>query len=55
MSRVDGSFPINLNWTTYVSTFGNIMNNFWIGLESMYQLTKSAPVTLRIEILLSGQ
>jgi len=48
--RIDGSVDFNRNWADYKAGFGNIANNFWLGLEKMYQLTSSRTNKLRIEI-----
>jgi len=48
--RIDGSVNFNRNWTEYKTGFGNIANNFWLGLEKMHQLTSSRTKKLRIEI-----
>ena len=34
----------------YVNGFGNAGGNFWIGLESIYQLTAAGAVQLRITL-----
>jgi len=39
LSRIDGNFPYNATWSTYKNDFGRSSSNFWIGLESLYQLT----------------
>ena len=47
--RIDGSVSFNRGWTYYVNGFGNL-NNIWLGLEKVYQLTKAQPYKLRIEV-----
>ena len=39
LSRVDLNFPLNLYWHNYSIGFGDIMSNFWLGLENIYHLT----------------
>ena len=40
----------NLAWSVFKSGFGTLNGNFWLGLEKVYQLTKSSPASLRIEM-----
>ena len=47
--RLDDSVAFNRRWSDYVEGFGNLTNT-WLGLESMFQLTKSQPYKLRVEI-----
>ena len=39
LSRVDNYFPLNQTWTIYKSSFGNVLSNYWLGLENLFQLT----------------
>jgi len=48
--RVDGCLSFDRSWAAYKEGFGNISDNFWLGLEKMHQLTTNAPYRLRIEI-----
>ena len=55
-SRIDATFPTGLPYTSYQNGFGDIMSNFWLGLERIYQLTNSAvngghTYRLRVEML----
>ncbi|ESO07857.1 hypothetical protein HELRODRAFT_144663, partial [Helobdella robusta] len=52
--RVDGSLSFNQSWNAYKTGFGNHYKNFWLGLEKMHQLTKSADYSLRFEVLING-
>ncbi|XP_042860774.1 angiopoietin-related protein 6-like [Penaeus japonicus] len=38
------------NWRTYASGFGDPDGEYWIGLETLHQLTKDAPYSLRVEM-----
>jgi Fibrinogen beta and gamma chains, C-terminal globular domain len=55
LSRIDANFPTKQSVAAYTNGFGNISNNFWLGLENIYWLTNSAvnggkTYKLRIEI-----
>ena len=50
-SRINGSYPVNQTWAVYKAGHGDIMSNFWLGLEAVHQLTTSATYSLRIEVL----
>ena len=39
LSRVDDTFPLDHDWVTYRTGFGEISTNFWLGLEKIYQLS----------------
>ncbi|XP_069114248.1 uncharacterized protein [Argopecten irradians] len=38
--RLDGDVSFNRNWTDYVTGFGNLRNDFWLGLEYIHEVTK---------------
>ena len=42
-----------MSWPVFKSGFGSLNGNFWLGLEKVYQLTKSSPASLRIEMLIT--
>uniref|UniRef100_A0A1I8FXL4 RNase H domain-containing protein n=1 Tax=Macrostomum lignano TaxID=282301 RepID=A0A1I8FXL4_9PLAT len=57
--RVDGSLSFAQNWDSYVKGFGNPSSNYWMGLDRLSEMTKTAekngsPLTsrcrLRIEV-----
>jgi ficolin len=49
-SRVDSSYPINQTWAVYRDGFGDIMSNFWLGLEKIHQLTTRDTYQIRFEV-----
>lgn len=40
-SRLDGTVSFYRNWNEYKNGFGNIGGEFWIGLEKLYEITRS--------------
>ncbi|XP_058056328.1 ficolin-1-like [Anopheles bellator] len=48
--RFDGSLNFYRNWKEYRDGFGNIDEEFWIGLERIYQLTSGQPHELMVEL-----
>ncbi|KAL5467057.1 hypothetical protein EMCRGX_G031224 [Ephydatia muelleri] len=52
--RRDGTFDFNRNWDEYRSGFGNLKNNFWLGLDSIKRLTDAASYKLYIAVQYHG-
>ena len=52
--RRDGAFDFNRNWDEYRSGFGNLKNNFWLGLDSIKRLTDAASYKLYIAVQYHG-
>ncbi|XP_052864090.1 fibrinogen-like protein A [Anopheles cruzii] len=48
--RFDGSLNFYRNWKEYRNGFGDIENEFWIGLERIHQLTSGRPHELMVEL-----
>ncbi|KXJ78532.1 hypothetical protein RP20_CCG004320 [Aedes albopictus] len=47
-SRNDASTNFNRTWNEYKFGFGNLRNNFWLGLEKLHQLTTSSAYDLMV-------
>ncbi|XP_039271651.1 microfibril-associated glycoprotein 4-like [Styela clava] len=47
--RINGSADFYRNWDEYVSGFGNLAGEFWMGLEKLHRLTSRTSYELRIE------
>ena len=48
--RVDASTSFDREWHEYKQEFGNLSNNFWLGLDAIHNLTKEGAV-LRIDMI----
>ncbi|XP_049548205.1 angiopoietin-4-like [Anopheles darlingi] len=48
--RFDGSVDFYRNWTQYRDGFGELNNEFWLGLEYMHQLTTARTYELMVEM-----
>ena len=49
--RVDGSVDFYLDWADYEEGFGNLDNEFWLGLGKIHRLTEAGVSnTLRIDL-----
>ncbi|XP_017051075.1 fibrinogen-like protein 1 [Drosophila ficusphila] len=48
--RLDGKTDFNRNWTDYRDGFGNLTGEFFIGLETLNQITKSEQHELFIQL-----
>ncbi|XP_065076533.1 ficolin-3-like [Ochlerotatus camptorhynchus] len=47
-SRNDDSTSFNRSWNEYKYGFGNLGNNFWLGLDKLHQLTNSFSYDLMV-------
>ncbi|KFQ35129.1 Angiopoietin-related protein 3, partial [Mesitornis unicolor] len=48
--RVDGSLDFNQTWDAYENGFGDLNEEFWLGLNKTYSITKQGDYVLRIEL-----
>ncbi|CAH1792337.1 unnamed protein product [Owenia fusiformis] len=48
--RVSNAEGFDKGWEEYVNGFGNLNENFWMGLELMHSKTKSSDYVLRIDM-----
>uniref|UniRef100_H2YQ78 Fibrinogen C-terminal domain-containing protein n=1 Tax=Ciona savignyi TaxID=51511 RepID=H2YQ78_CIOSA len=48
--RTDGSENFYRTWAEYQEKFGNLSNEFWLGLENLHALTRTGGYELRIEL-----
>ena len=48
--RQDGSEDFYRNWVNYTIGFGNLSNEFWLGLEFIHRLTSESDSKLRIDL-----
>ncbi|NXG74039.1 ANGL3 protein, partial [Baryphthengus martii] len=49
-NRVDGSLDFNQTWDTYTNGFGDLNEEFWLGLKKIYSITQQGDYILRIEL-----
>jgi ficolin len=54
LQRVDDTFNWSLPWSSYKAGFGSDSSNYWLGLETMHQLTTSGSYQLRVELQQRG-
>ncbi|XP_067996865.1 angiopoietin-related protein 3 [Melanerpes formicivorus] len=49
-NRVDGLLDFNQTWDAYTNGFGDLKEEFWLGLNKTYSITKQGDYILRIEL-----
>ncbi|NXF85220.1 ANGL3 protein, partial [Eubucco bourcierii] len=49
-NRVDGSLDFNQTWDAYTNGFGDLNEEFWLGLNKTRSITKQGAYILRIEL-----
>ena len=48
--RVDASESFYRPWDDYVSGFGDVRCNYWLGLDAIHDLTTAQPMLLQIDV-----
>jgi len=48
--RFDGSVDFNKDWAAYETGFGQAQSEYWLGLEHITKLSKSADTRIRIDV-----
>lgn len=48
LNRFDGSQDFYLDWNNYKQGFGNLAEEFWLGLEHLYELTGTLSIKKNI-------
>ena len=48
--RIDGSVDFNRYWSDYKHGFGNLSDEFWLGLERIHRLTSDNNSMLRVDM-----
>ncbi|KAH8370951.1 hypothetical protein KR093_005618, partial [Drosophila rubida] len=51
LQRFDGTEDFNIGWSNYTEGFGDLEEEFFIGLEALHQMTTSERYELRIELM----
>ncbi|NXY87410.1 ANGL3 protein, partial [Alcedo cyanopectus] len=49
-NRVDGSLDFNQTWDAYTNGFGDLNEEFWLGLNKTHSITNQGDYLLRIEL-----
>ena len=49
--RVDASVSFERSWDEYVAGFGDVDGNFWLGLDTIHDLTTAQPMSLQIDVV----
>ena len=49
--RVDASVSFERSWDEYAAGFGDVDGNFWLGLDTIHDLTEAQPMRLQIDVV----
>ena len=49
--RVDAFVSFERSWDEYAAGFGDVDGNFWLGLETIHNLTEAQPMRLQIDVV----
>uniref|UniRef100_A0A8D0HLX4 Tenascin n=1 Tax=Sphenodon punctatus TaxID=8508 RepID=A0A8D0HLX4_SPHPU len=55
LRRHNGKEEFYRNWKTYVAGFGNLRDEFWIGLENLHKITSQGQYELRVDMRDHGE
>ncbi|XP_062410002.1 tenascin isoform X2 [Sardina pilchardus] len=50
LRRQSGKTEFFRNWRNYTNGFGDMMDEFWLGLSNLHKLTTSGPYELRVDL-----
>ncbi len=48
--RTSGDVSFERNWESYRKGFGDLLGNFWLGLDALHEITSSGGYTLRVDL-----
>ncbi|XP_034047786.1 tenascin-like isoform X2 [Thalassophryne amazonica] len=55
LRRQSGNINFFRNWKNYTAGFGNLNDEFWLGLSTLYKITSSAQYELRVDLRDQGE
>uniref|UniRef100_A0A663FJN2 Tenascin n=1 Tax=Aquila chrysaetos chrysaetos TaxID=223781 RepID=A0A663FJN2_AQUCH len=55
LRRQNGKEDFYKNWKTYVAGFGDLKDEFWIGLENLHKITSQGQYELRVDLRDKGE
>ncbi|KFP81609.1 Tenascin-R, partial [Apaloderma vittatum] len=55
LRRQNGKEDFYKNWKTYVTGFGDLKDEFWIGLENLHRITSQGQYELRVDLRDKGE
>uniref|UniRef100_A0A3B4AV78 Zmp:0000000846 n=1 Tax=Periophthalmus magnuspinnatus TaxID=409849 RepID=A0A3B4AV78_9GOBI len=55
LRRQNGKLEFFRNWKNYTAGFGNMNNEFWLGLSNLYKITSSGHYELRVDLRDKGE
>lgn len=55
LRRQNGKLEFFRNWKNYTAGFGNMNNEFWLGLSNLHKMTSSGHYELRVDLRDSGE
>ncbi|XP_067341369.1 tenascin-like isoform X2 [Channa argus] len=55
LRRQNGKLDFYRNWKNYTAGFGNVNDEFWLGLSNLHKITSSAHYELRVDMRDNGE